>query len=61
MSFSVHDIRGYVMSVCPVAGDVYFGLLFKGVSAGLPTESTVWLLSWMAFVGAGNGGGFMCP
>ena len=49
------------MSVCPVAGDVYFGLLFKGVSAGLPTESTVWLLSWMAFVGAGNGGGFMCP
>ena len=34
VSFWVHRIRGCVMSVCPMAGDVNFGLLFQGYLPG---------------------------
>ena len=34
VSFWVHHISGYVISVCPMAGDVNFGLLFQGCLPG---------------------------
>ena len=40
-----------------MAGDVNFGLLFQGVSAGVLAVSVVRLLCWVASGRAGAGGG----
>ena len=53
--------QGVCDSVCPMAGDVNFGLLFQGVSAGVLAVSVVRLLCWVASGRAGAGGGFVCP
>lgn len=45
------------MSVGPVAGDVHFGILFKGVSARVLTGSS----SKEALLEGFCGGRFMCP